>query len=107
MALVKRLQHELGITVLFSAHELNPLLGAMDRVLYMGGGRAALGAVDEVITGPVLSRLYGSEIEVVRIAGRIFVLAGGHDVERAAHRHEPIAAGWHDARGDRASHVRL
>ena len=46
--------------MLFSAHELNPLLGALDRVLYLGGGQAALGTVDEVITGPVLSRLYGA-----------------------------------------------
>ena len=42
---------------------LNPLLGALDRVLYLGSGHAALGTVDEVITGPVLSRLYGSAIE--------------------------------------------
>jgi zinc/manganese transport system ATP-binding protein len=52
VALVKSLQTELGIAVLFSAHELNPLLGALDRVLYLGGGHAALGTVDEVITGP-------------------------------------------------------
>jgi len=87
VALVKSLQGELGITVLFSAHELSPLLGALDRVLYLGGGQAALGTVDEVITGAVLSRLYGSEIEVVRLQGRIFVLSGSHDVEREAHRH--------------------
>ena len=67
--LVRRLQRELGITVLFSAHELNPLLGAMDRVLYLGSGHAALGTVDEVITGAVLSRLYGTPIEVVRLEG--------------------------------------
>jgi len=55
--LVRRVQRELGIAVLFSAHELNPLLNALDRVLYLGNGVAALGSVDEVITGPVLSRL--------------------------------------------------
>ncbi len=88
VALVKSLQVELGIAVLFSAHELNPLLGALDRVLYLGGGAAALGTVDEVITGPVLSRLYGAEIEVVRLKGRIFVMSGGYHVEREAHRHE-------------------
>ncbi len=87
VALVRRVQRQLGIAVLFSAHELNPLLGALDRVLYLGGGHAALGAVEEVITGPVLSRLYGAEIEVVRAAGRVFVMAGGHDVEHDAHRH--------------------
>ena len=93
--LAKSLQQELRIAVLFSAHELNPLLGALDRVLYLGGGSAALGTVAEVITGPVLSRLYGSQIEVVHVAGsdgagRIFVMSGGHDVERHDHGHEHV-----------------
>ena len=86
--LVRKLQKELSITVLFSAHEINPLLGALNRVLYLGGGSAALGGVEEVISGPVLSRLYGTEIEVVKIGGRIFVMAGGHDVEHSEHRHD-------------------
>ena len=86
--LTRSLQQELGIAVLFSAHEINPLLGALDRVLYLGSGHAALGSVDEVICGPVLSRLYGSEIEVVRVNGRVFVMSGGHDVERDAHQHD-------------------
>ncbi len=87
--LAKSLQAELGITVLFSAHELNPLLGALDRVLYLAGGQAALGSVDEVITGPKLSRLYGSAIEVVRFGGRIFVMSGGSDVGQHAHECSP------------------
>ena len=86
--LARRVQTELGITVLFSAHELNPLLGALDRVLYLGSGQAALGTVDEVITGPVLSRLYGAAIDVVRLNGRIFVMSGSQDMEHDSHRHE-------------------
>jgi len=86
--LVSRLHRELGIAVLISAHEVNPLLGEIDRVLYLGNGRAALGTVDEVITSPVLSRLYGAEIEVMRVGGRIFVMAGAHDLEHAEHRHD-------------------
>jgi zinc/manganese transport system ATP-binding protein len=84
VTLVRDLQRALGIAVLFSAHEVNPLLPAMDRVLYLGQGRAALGPVEEVITGPVLSRLYGTPIEVARVHGRIFVMTadGAHaDVE--------------------------
>ncbi len=77
IALVRSLQRELRIAVLFSAHDLNPLLPAMDRVLYLGGGQAAIGPVDEVITAPVLSRLYGSQILVTRLNGRIFVMSGG------------------------------
>ncbi|MDE1183156.1 ABC transporter ATP-binding protein [Paraburkholderia sp.] len=86
--LVRRVQRELGIAVLFSAHELNPLLNALDRVLYLGSGVAALGTVDEVITKPVLSRLYGSTIDVMRVNGRIFVMSGDVEVEKHDHEHE-------------------
>ena len=87
--MVRQIGRELQMTVLFSAHEINPLLGALDRVLYLGRSRAALGSVDEVITGPVLSNLYGSEIEVVRLHGRIFVMStSGQDLERDAHQHD-------------------
>ena len=96
VALVSSLQRELGVTVLFSAHELNPLLGAVDRVLYLGNRQAALGTVEEVVTGPVLSRLYGTEIDVVRLKGRIFVMSGGHDMESAAHRHDNGHAHAHE-----------
>ena len=85
--LVRAVQRQLGIAVLFSAHELNPLLGALDRVLYLGRGQAALGTVEEVITGPVLSRLYGSPIDVVRLNGRIFVMSGALEMEQDHHRH--------------------
>ena len=102
--LTKSLQVELGIAVLFSAHELNPLLGALDRVLYLGRGQAALGTVDEVIAGPVLSRLYGSEIDVVRLKGRIFVMAGSQDMERDEHRHDSSAV-RHDPHGTYSGHA--
>ena len=75
VALVDRLRRRLGITVLFSAHELTPLLGAIDRVLYLGSGEAAIGTVADVITGPVLSRLYGAPMEVIHAGGRVFVAA--------------------------------
>ena len=86
--LVKRIQQEENVTVLFTAHELNPLLAAMDRVLYLGQGHAALGSVDEVITGEVLSRLYDTPIDVLRLAGRIVVVSGHGAVEAEAHRHD-------------------
>jgi zinc/manganese transport system ATP-binding protein len=97
VGLTRSLRDELGVTILFSAHELNPLLGALDRVLYLGRGQAALGTVDDVITGPVLSRLYGAKIDVVRLKGRIFVMSGSYDVERDHHRHD---------NGGRHTHVR-
>ena len=92
---VHRFSRERGITVLFSAHELNQLLGFLDRVLYLGRGQAALGTVEEVVTAPVLSRLYGTEIDVVHADGHIFVMSRGHNVERAVHLHEEDHAHSH------------
>ena len=90
VALVRDLSRDLGLTVLFSAHELNQLLGAIDRVLYLGRGHAALGSVDQVITPAVLSRLYGAPIDVVRADGHIFVMSQGADIERDHHHdHNP------------------
>jgi zinc/manganese transport system ATP-binding protein len=86
--LVRRFARERNITVLFSAHEINQLIGALDRVLYLGNGHAALGTVAEVATAPVLSQLYGTDIEVVRADGHIFVLSRGREVERADHGHD-------------------
>ncbi len=85
---VRKVCRERGITVFFSAHELNQLLGTLDRVLYLGNGQAVLGTVDEVISAPVLSRLYGADIQVVRADGHIFVMSRGRDVEGSAHQHD-------------------
>jgi zinc/manganese transport system ATP-binding protein len=91
--LVRSFARERNITVLFSAHELNQLIGALDRVLYLGNGRAALGTVDEVVNAPVLSQLYGADINVVHADGQIFVLSRGRSVEHAEHAHDH---GHHD-----------
>jgi zinc/manganese transport system ATP-binding protein len=85
---VRKVCRERGITVLFSAHELNQLLGTLDRVLYLGNRQAVLGTVDEVISAPVLSRLYGTDIQVVRAEGHIFVMSRGRDVEVSDHQHD-------------------
>jgi zinc/manganese transport system ATP-binding protein len=51
----------------------------LDRVLYIANGRAALGTVDEVIQPEVLSRLYGSPVDVFRSRGRVFVASLGEE----------------------------
>ncbi|MFP4906447.1 ABC transporter ATP-binding protein, partial [Paraburkholderia sp. BR14261] len=103
--LVRRVPRELGIAVLFSAHERTALLHALDRVLYLGNGVAALGSVAEVITAPVLSRLYGSPIEVMRMKGRIFVMSGDVEVEKHDHEHEHDHGHDHGGHGHAHGHA--
>jgi len=102
--LVRGFARERGITVLFSAHELNQLIGALDRVLYLGSGQAALGTVPEVVTAPVLSKLYGAPIDVVKAGGNIFVLSRGRDVERSDHLHDHGQGHDHEHGHDHGHH---
>ena len=61
--------------MLLVAHDVNPLLGYLDQVIYLAGGRAMQGSVGEVVTGPTLSALYGVAIEVLRTRdGRLVVV---------------------------------
>ena len=76
VSLVRGIQQELDITVLFCSHELTPLLGKIDGVLYLGHQKVALGPVDDVITSEVLSDLYGAPMDVVHADGQVFVVAG-------------------------------
>lgn len=62
--------------MLISAHDMNPLLPFMNRIVYMAGGKAASGTTSEVVRPEVLSRLYGQHVDVVEVHDRILVVAG-------------------------------
>lgn len=73
--LLKRICSEEGVTVLLVAHDVNPLLAYLDRVIYLAAGRALAGTVEEVITTRKLSSLYGAPIEVLQTDdGRLVVI---------------------------------
>lgn len=77
VGLVSRIGRDEQLAVLISAHDVNPLLPVMDRVVYLAAGRAATGSTEEVISTETLSTLYGHHVEVIRARGRILVVAGG------------------------------
>jgi zinc/manganese transport system ATP-binding protein len=76
VSLLARIAREQQIAVLLSAHEMNPLLPVMDRVVYVADGRAASGSAAEVVTSEVLSQLYGHHVDVLHVHGRVLVVAG-------------------------------
>ncbi len=71
-------------SVVFVTHEVNPILPLVDRVLYLVGGRWAVGTPDEVMTSESLSDLYGTEVDVLRVRGRI-VVVGAPENSHAEH----------------------
>jgi zinc/manganese transport system ATP-binding protein len=88
-ALVRRICREENVAVLLVAHDINPILGYLDRVVYIAAGTAVEGSPEQVISSETLSRLYGAPIEVLRASdGRLvvvgqpeapFVHGGRHD----------------------------
>jgi zinc/manganese transport system ATP-binding protein len=88
-ALLARISRQQGVTVLLVAHDVNPLLTYLDRVVYFGAGHAAVGAPREVITADTLSRLYGVPIEVLQTAdGRLVVVGLPEAPAHHSDRHE-------------------
>jgi zinc/manganese transport system ATP-binding protein len=77
--LLARVSRERGVAVLLSAHDLNPLLPVMDRIVYLADGRALCGTSDEVVQTDVLSKLYGRRVDVLRVDGRVLVVAGAEE----------------------------
>ncbi|KQW14806.1 ATP-binding cassette domain-containing protein [Streptomyces sp. Root369] len=68
-----------GTAVVFVTHEINPVLGLVDRVLYLAPGGHRVGTPDEVLTSASLSRLYGTRVDVVRVHGRVVVVGALDD----------------------------
>jgi zinc/manganese transport system ATP-binding protein len=62
------------VTIMLVSHDINPLLPAVNRVLYMARGQSAMGTPDEIITSATLSKLYDSNVEVIRSGGHVFVV---------------------------------
>jgi zinc/manganese transport system ATP-binding protein len=85
-ALVHQICRQEGVTVLLVAHDVNPLLPYLDRVIYLAAGQAVEGPVEQVITSESLSRLYGVPVEVLRASDGRLVVVG--QPEAPAHHHD-------------------
>ncbi|MBV9363066.1 MAG: ATP-binding cassette domain-containing protein [Solirubrobacterales bacterium] len=89
--LLRRICSTEDVSVLLVAHDVNPLLGSLDQVIYLAGGRARSGTVDEVITSSTLSDLYGAPIEVLQTTdGRLVVVGQPEAPHLHGHRHELV-----------------
>ncbi|MBT2381866.1 metal ABC transporter ATP-binding protein [Streptomyces sp. ISL-111] len=88
-ALVDRRRRTHDTAVVFVTHEINPILEVVDRVLYLAPFGFRLGTPDEVLTGPALSELYGTRIDVIRARGRILVVGVPDAAPSHDHTQEP------------------
>ena len=103
ISLLAKITQRQQVSVLISAHEMNPLLPVMDRVVYLAAGRAASGTTEEVIREDVLSALYGHHVDVLHGHGRVLVVGhAGDGFEILAGDETAAAPGHPDHSADRA-----
>ncbi|WP_411708885.1 metal ABC transporter ATP-binding protein [Corynebacterium sp. LaCa116] len=65
---------ERGTSIIFVTHGINPVLGVVDKVLYIAPNGHTFGAVEDVMRSEVLSELYGSDVTVINVDGRLIVV---------------------------------
>ena len=82
---IRQISREMGAAVLLVAHDINPILSAVDRVVYMAHGQVAVGTPEEVITTETLSLLYMTPIEVLRASDGQIVVVGQPEEEVCYH----------------------
>ena len=93
-ALIDRRRREAGTAVVFVTHEVNPVLSIVDRILYLVAGRWAVGTPEEVLTSERLSALYGTDVDVLHVRGRVIVVGAPENAHaelgagRHAHHHD-------------------
>ncbi len=90
--LIGRVCRRERVAVVMVAHDVNPILGHLDRVVYLAEGGAATGTPEQVITSETLTRLYGTPVEVLRTRDGRLVVVGGPQAA-AGHGHHPAAPG--------------
>jgi zinc/manganese transport system ATP-binding protein len=73
--LVRDVSRAHNIAVMFVAHDVNPLLGCMDRVLYLAEGHGVIGRPDDIVRTEVLTNLFGFPVHVIRSEGYVLVAA--------------------------------
>lgn len=95
-SLVAEICREEHVAVLIVAHDVNPILTHLDRVVYLGAGGAVSGSPDEVITTETLTRLYQSPVEVLRASdGRLVVVGQPEATSYHPDLHHPHGSGSH------------
>lgn len=80
--LVNSLVRTRHVATLLVAHDINPLIQYLDKVIYIANGRVATGLPSQVLTTQSLSELYGVRVEVLRDSRGNMVIVGGEDSHR-------------------------
>jgi zinc/manganese transport system ATP-binding protein len=86
---IRQVSQETEAAVLLVAHDINPILPSVNRVVYVAHGQVTVGTPETVITTETLSRLYNTPIEVLRASDGRIIVVGQPEEEVCYHAHPP------------------
>jgi len=84
-ALIGRICRQENVAVVMVAHDVNPILHHLDRVVYIAEGGAVCGPPSEVVTSETLTRLYRTPVEVMSTRDGRLVVVGGPEAPAVHH----------------------
>ncbi len=86
-----------GVAVVIVAHDVNPILLYLDRVVYLAGGGVVVGTPAAVIRSETLTALYGTPIEVLHTSdGRLVVVGQPEATSYHPQLHAHVGMHVHD-----------
>ncbi|MGD0511003.1 MAG: ATP-binding cassette domain-containing protein, partial [Candidatus Micrarchaeaceae archaeon] len=65
VGLISRITRSRNVTTFLVAHDINPIIQFLDKIIYVANGKVATGTPDEVLTSKSLTKLYGTHVEVL------------------------------------------
>ena len=80
VGLINKVVRSRNVTAFLVAHDINPLIQYLDKVIYIANGKVATGTPEEVLTSKHLTALYGTRVEVLRDSEGNIVVVGGEDL---------------------------
>ncbi len=76
MGLVQEIQQKTGVTILLVSHLLHVVLNYAERLMFLADGKAELYSIDELVSGDLLTRIYGFPIRVGVSEGKRYLISG-------------------------------
>lgn len=72
-SVVHTISRKKNMSVLFISHDINLIANVADRILYLTKGHYAIGTIEEVIRPEVLTKLYGTKVQVTHSGSKLVV----------------------------------
>lgn len=76
VAVLGKIKREMGVTMMITTHDINPLVELGDRVMLLNKRVVAFGSPQEVLRNEIVTRVYGPLARAIRLDERFYCIIG-------------------------------